>query len=110
MVSNGQTNDMSTVTVNPAQGTHSWCSAYGVWHVRINRTITDTVQVARERLREEITQRSAHVADDVWRHPVQVHDLSDKTTVVYRERFLDEDPTPSSAQRLLAGEFFDESE
>ncbi len=49
---------------------HAWADGHGVWWVRVRKSEgRSSLLVARERLRDELTARDAHVDRDVWLHP-----------------------------------------
>lgn len=63
----------------------AWADAFGVWHVRVRRTVASPLLTARRALRDELSQRERNLARRVWMHPVRVPEVDDASTIVYRE-------------------------
>ncbi len=88
---------MSTETQRDPRVT-AWANGFGQWHVRVPRNAAGPLLAARRALRDELTQRERHVTREVWVYAVEVPDLSDADTIVYREWLRDHDPVPAWAQ------------
>ncbi len=73
-----------------------WANGFGLWHVRVPRTVVSPIIAARQALRDELTARHNNVADYVWKHPVLMPELSDADTVVYTEGLVPGTPAPAA--------------
>lgn len=62
-----------------------WANGYGVFHVRVPRSVVWPLGAARRALREELTVRDAHVDRAVWMNAVRVPELDDANGIVWRE-------------------------
>lgn len=69
----------------------TWADGFGVWHVRVSRSCVAPILAARRALRDELQAREANIAREAWLHCVEVPELSDAETVVYRERDIAHD-------------------
>jgi hypothetical protein len=66
----------------------TWANGFGVWHVRVDRAVTSPLIVARGALRDELTARespSVPTRRSIYMHPIEVPELSNETTIVYKE-------------------------
>lgn len=85
--------------------TRTWADGFGVWHARVPRAVDSPVDLARWALREELLARAARVDPRVWLHPERVPEMSDDTTVVFREAdltTLDEPDRPADAKGVYS--------
>lgn len=80
-----------------------WANGFGVWHVRVPRNAAGPLLAARRALRDELSQRAnrsqqgSSLAREVWLYAVELPELSDAETIVYREWLRDTDPLPAWA-------------